>query len=643
MFHFTDTNGIDFGSGAIEIGAREQIAKFLDQEPFSGGSELVGTFTFSSDVPVSVIALRGLTNARSEFLITTLPVADPLDQLFEPIVLPHFADGGGWTTEIILVNPGDSPISGTVAFRDQGTSSRPAEAVAVTVDDITAPEFPYTVPARSSLQLRTSNPVGMTQVGSVRIAPSTGDRVPSSLAVFSFRNSAGTTVSEAGVSAGRSGTGWRLYAQVSEGALSEPGAIDTGVAIANNTGQAITVHLELTTLEGEAVGVMASVDVPGNGQIARFLTQIDGLETLPRPFQGVLRISTASVFAPENISITGLRGRTNERGDFLITTTPAENDTTPPLTEEMLFPHFVYNGGYTTEFILYSRTPVIAPAGTMSFWPQSSSDTIDLELRGSADVAVAQTGPPTCAIGVNCEGVVYTIVVTNEGPETAPAIQVTDTLPVDPATGAVAATLVSATATQGDCSDVSGGVFTCDIGSMDPQQASVTITVVVNVDPTAIGRVVTNQASVQSTVPDANIRNNTADLSHNVTPSRPETDLEVRELSIVDGPTGATRELALSTTLVNNGRSTATGVTLTVSIDDDFTLVSTTAPSGCSMSQGTLVCGIGTLAVNLVLSVDFVLRPARQTGSVLATVTLTPASSENDPVSTNNARTATVQ
>ncbi len=643
-FNFTDTNGIDFGSGTTQIGAQEQIAKFLDQDPFNSGSEVVGTFSFTSDIPVAVIALRGLTNERAEFLITTLPVADPLDQLFEAVVLPHFADGGGWTTEVVLVNPGDSPISGTATFRDQGTSTRPAEASAVIVDNITASEFPYTLPARSSVRLRTSNPAGTTRVGSVRVAPSSGDRVPSSLAVFSFRNSAGTTVSEAGVSALPSGTGWRVYAQVSETALSEPGAVSTGLAIANNSDEAITVQLELTTLDGEAVGVTGSVEIPGNGQIARFLTEIDGLETLPRPFQGVLRISTASSpFDPDKISITGLRGRTNERGDFLITTTPAENETTPPLTEETLFPHFVDDGGYTTEFILYSRTPANTPAGTLSFWPQSSSETIDLRLGGSADLAVSQTGPPTCSISANtCDGLVYTIVVTNEGPEAAPASQLTDTLPVDPATGAVAATLVSATATQGACSDVSGGVFTCDIGSMDPQ-TSVTITVVVNVDPTVIGRVVTNRATVQSTVPDANVRNNTADLNHNVTPTLPETDLEVRESNIVDSTTGATRELTLSSTLLNNGRSTATGVNLTVSFDDDFTLVSTTTPSGCAMSQRTLTCSIGTLGVDVPLSVGFVIRPSRQTGSVSATLTLTPASSENDPVSTNNEQTATVQ
>ena len=46
----------------------------------------MGTFTFTASQPISVVALRGLTNERSEFLITTLPVAD-LSSLQVPMLL----------------------------------------------------------------------------------------------------------------------------------------------------------------------------------------------------------------------------------------------------------------------------------------------------------------------------------------------------------------------------------------------------------------------------------------------------------------------------------------------------------------------------------------------------------------------------
>ena len=74
-FYFTDTEGVRFGEGSFELGAHEQTAKFLDETPFNGGDEVSGTFTFTSSLPIAVIALRGLTNRDGEFLMTTLPVA----------------------------------------------------------------------------------------------------------------------------------------------------------------------------------------------------------------------------------------------------------------------------------------------------------------------------------------------------------------------------------------------------------------------------------------------------------------------------------------------------------------------------------------------------------------------------------------
>src|SRR5437870_12246588 len=112
-FFFTDAAGNDLGSGSTTIAANGQLAKFLDQEPFNGPPSFQGTFSLTSDVPVGVIALRGLTNERSEFLMSTLPV---IDTTAPPgsgtVVVPQFADGGGWVTQIFLVNPTDNPMTG---------------------------------------------------------------------------------------------------------------------------------------------------------------------------------------------------------------------------------------------------------------------------------------------------------------------------------------------------------------------------------------------------------------------------------------------------------------------------------------------------------------------------------------------------
>src|SRR5207248_332651 len=107
-FSFTNAAGAAAGSGSTTIPANSQIAQFLDQAPLKvyTGTSFQGTFNFTSTVPVGVVALRGLTNERGEFLMSTLPV---IDTTATPgtgtVVIPHFADGAGWVTQIFLVNP----------------------------------------------------------------------------------------------------------------------------------------------------------------------------------------------------------------------------------------------------------------------------------------------------------------------------------------------------------------------------------------------------------------------------------------------------------------------------------------------------------------------------------------------------------
>ena len=94
-FFFSDSSG-DFGPNATTIPPNGHIATFLNEAPFNGRSSLTGTFTFSSNIPVSVLAMRGRVNERGEFLLTTLPVTDlSAPPSAAPIIFPHFAAGGG--------------------------------------------------------------------------------------------------------------------------------------------------------------------------------------------------------------------------------------------------------------------------------------------------------------------------------------------------------------------------------------------------------------------------------------------------------------------------------------------------------------------------------------------------------------------
>ena len=357
-FYFTDTSGTRFADGSLELGAHQQTAKFLDQEPFNSGSSVLGTFTFTSSVPVAVVALRGFTNEASEFLMTTLPVAPLSSTSSDTVYFPHFADGSGWATQIVLVNPTDRTIAGTVAFLGPGSTTVAASPVVLTLDDgRTESRFNYSIPPHSTQRLTTSNPPGGLAVGSVRVTPDSGTPAPSGLVVFSFA-SGGKTVSEAGVPALPNGSAFRVYVEAA-GTPGQAGSIRSGLAITNAEATTNTVTLEVTHLDGSLAVPPATLALPPSGHIAGF---IDERFTLPDNFSGVLRVTSTA-----EVAIVGLRLRINENGELKMTTTPPSNETGPSTTADVFFPHFADSGGWSTQFILYSGTAGQAVSGTLRF------------------------------------------------------------------------------------------------------------------------------------------------------------------------------------------------------------------------------------------------------------------------------------
>ena len=361
-FYFTDTDGARFAEGAYVLDAGRQIADFLNETPFNGGDEVLGTFTFTSSLPIAVIALRGFTNRDGEFLMTTLPVA-PLASgstaSSDTVYFPHFADGSGWETQVILVNPTDETITGTVRFLGQGSATTAAAPAVRTLEDgRTGSSFDYSIPPNGSYRIVTSNPPGGVSVGSVRAIPDNGHRAPSGLVIFSFA-SAGKTVLEAGVPALAAGSAFRVYVE-SSGMPEQIGSIRTGLAITNAAGTANTVTLEVTDLEGTLAAPPAPLTLPPSGQVSRFIDEL--FDSLPPHFSGVLRVTSTA-----EVAIVGLRLRYNDRGELKMTTTPPSDETRASTMGDRFFPHIVDSAGWSTQFILFSGTAGQASSGTLSF------------------------------------------------------------------------------------------------------------------------------------------------------------------------------------------------------------------------------------------------------------------------------------
>ncbi len=350
-FYFTDASGKDFGFGSIPLPAFHQIAGFLNQSMFGQPSGIQGnfqgTFTFNSDVPVGVIALRMVVNERSESLFTAVPVAQ-VGVSPNATLLPEFVDGAGWTTSILLTNASDSLETGNIQFFGQGSGSTPAPLLTMTVKGQTGTTFNYSIPAHSSTRFDTSG-TGVLQVGSVRVTavaptPFTADDVPSAVSLFQLRMN-GITVSQTSVIGAPVGQNFRLYMEAS-GTNMQPGSIRTGVALVNTSSSAISVTFGLNRLDGTVAGLPlpTTVNVPPGGEISQFLTDL--FPTLPLPFQGV-----ATLTATTPVAVAALRGRYNQRDEFLMTTTPPLNQGLPN-PSSLVFPHIVNGQGYSTQVLV---------------------------------------------------------------------------------------------------------------------------------------------------------------------------------------------------------------------------------------------------------------------------------------------------
>ena len=113
--------------------------------------------------------------------------------------------------------------------------------------------------------------------------------------------------------------------------------------------------------------------IPPSGHTSKFVHEL--FPALSLPFRGVLRVSSSN-----SIVVVSLRTRYNERGDFLITTTPATNEASASSSAELMFPHIVDRGGYTTQFILFSGFAGQSTAGTLRFFGQDGQP-LNLTVR----------------------------------------------------------------------------------------------------------------------------------------------------------------------------------------------------------------------------------------------------------------------
>jgi hypothetical protein len=93
--------------GPIPLQANGHAAAFEDSFITGLPEGFTGVLDILSTAPFAALTLRLLDNERGEFLMTTFPVADATRSAPSPVVFPHIVDGEGYTTQFILLSPGE--------------------------------------------------------------------------------------------------------------------------------------------------------------------------------------------------------------------------------------------------------------------------------------------------------------------------------------------------------------------------------------------------------------------------------------------------------------------------------------------------------------------------------------------------------
>lgn len=244
----------------------------------------------------------------------------------------------------------------------------------------------------------------------------------------------------------------------------------------------------------------------------------------------------------------------------------------------------------------------------------------------SADLALSQSVTGTSIVGQN---LTYTLAVTNNGPDDATQVAISD--------GAPSGSRILSVSGPGTCFRFPPDtpLAVCQTGTL-PAGASVTMKVVV---ATGIPGPNQNSATVSSNgTDDPNFLNNSSTLTTQVAPLP--TDVQVTGFASTGSPsTGSTFSYTFQ--VKNNGPAGAGGVTFTDTLPAALTFVSVNSNSPCTETGTTVSCDLGGLVVGAQALVTInVLAPTSP-----ATITNIGAasSSATDTQPANNSFPVTVQ
>ncbi|HEV7571757.1 MAG TPA: hypothetical protein VGQ21_09685, partial [Thermoanaerobaculia bacterium] len=278
-----------------------------------------------------------------------------------------------------------------------------------------------------------------------------------------------------------------------------------------------------------------------------------------------------------------------------------------------------------------SNTATVSSSSTDNT-PGNNSSTANTNVIFTADLSITKTATATAAQGTN---VTYNISLTNNGPQPATGVSITDALPAN-------TTFVSTTQNTGlpfNCTNPSfgtNGTVTCTNPATMASGATATFTIIATVSPTAPLGLLNNTANATSTSTDPTTPN-TSTAGTLITAGN--ADISVVKTA-APGPYATGSNLTYTIAVTNGGPTAAANVSVTDVIPVGTTFVSATPTQGSCSGTTTVTCSLGSIANLGSASIALTVTLPSAPGPVANTATVSTTSP--DPTPGNNSSTSNI-
>ncbi|MDA2934593.1 hypothetical protein MYX82_09655 [Acidobacteria bacterium AH-259-D05] len=367
-FILRNADGDEVGQQEVSFAGGEHRALFVN-EPFPGRENFTGSMSFqtpTSNEKLAAVTLRQSTNLQGEAIFATLPVVDlTAAAIAESLIFPQVGAGVGLSTQIVLINPSEGPISGQIQlFDDDGN------ALQLELDGTAGAAFPYQIEGNGTFQGELSSNSDP-KVGYAVVTLEEGDQAPSGTAIFQIK-SGEALISEAGVAAVTLTTSARIFV--------DNVGTQTGVALANPGNPATTVTFNLLGINGSLLQTTTR-DLAAGGHLSVFADEL--FPEVKVGFVGLMEIRTPTVSTPflgvieRPIAIATLKLTTNARNHPILTTLPIVDLTQSVTASRLILPQIGFGefpgGAFSTRLIFINADKASGLAGSLSFFQSDGS------------------------------------------------------------------------------------------------------------------------------------------------------------------------------------------------------------------------------------------------------------------------------